>query len=136
MQVTITFDPADKDEVAAAHRALSPFIAEAFGDEQKPASDKPAAKEKAKPAEKPKEEKPAAKEEKPADPPAEEKPEPKHDREAVREKLKEVKATLGAEAAMRILKDHGASSMPALDESKFDAAYDAAVAALGDGDGI
>ncbi|KFH18408.1 hypothetical protein IB60_16995 [Brucella abortus LMN1] len=113
MQVSITFDPSDEKDVAAASAAIASLTGASA-----PAAP---AKTDAKKADAKKEEK--AKE--PEKPKEEEKPASKHSREDVRAKLKEYAALEGKDAAIKILKDNGAASITELEEDKFDAVMEA-----------
>lgn len=122
MQVTVTFDPTEAEEVVKAVQAIG-AAAVGANEPSKAAEDKkPAAKKAAdkKPAAKKAEEKPAdddglGDDDAPSGP----------SREDVRAKLKEYAALEGKDAAIAILKDNGAASIGELDEDKFQDVIDA-----------
>lgn len=117
MKITISFDPAVDDE-GEVHGAVERI----FGGEVAPKET--AAEKKQRLAEEKRAAK-AAKEEETATAVDDEPDEPGITRDEVRGKLKEYAALEGKEAAIAILKDHGAASIGELDESKFAAVIEA-----------
>lgn len=139
MKVHIEFDPASETDLSAARSFLAVALgvtgataaapataAKPKGDDEKAKKEAAAAEAKAAKAKRDAEE--AEEAEAAAAKKAEEDAGPKLTLEEVRAKLKEYAAIEGKDAAIKILKDHGAASISELDEAK----YADVVAACGD----
>ncbi len=124
MNTTISFDPTNPDEVAAAAATIALFMGDSAGQVEDDAAEKKkkAAAEKKKKAAAEKKKK--AEEEAAAKKAAEEEEaaasESKYDRDQVRQALKDHAALEGKDAAIQILKDNGAASIGELAEDKFE----------------